>query len=223
MVSGGTQADSLQTYDDGNNHLLVRAQTAGTPLALTGGSIEGDITVRDGALAGLRLSVGTLADQLISQVNAVYSPGYDLNGNSGQPFFTGYNADSIAVNNTLLTDPSSFQASSAAGAAGDNTVVLALAQLANQQITSLSNQTLSGSYAHTVAVLGQAISSINDQVSSSNAVSTMLSTQRSTISGVSLDEEMTNLMQFQKAYQASAELISTVSQMLQTVINMKSS
>ena len=45
--------------------------------------------------------------------------------------------------------------------------------------------------------------------------------QRSSISGVNLDEEMTNLMQYQKAYQASAELITTVNQMLETVISMK--
>ena len=49
----------------------------------------------------------------------------------------------------------------------------------------------------------------------------MLNTQRSSVSGVSLDEEMTNLMQFQKAYEASAQLITTVNSMLQTVIAMK--
>jgi flagellar hook-associated protein 1 FlgK len=49
----------------------------------------------------------------------------------------------------------------------------------------------------------------------------MLSKQRESVSGVSLDEEMTSLMQFQKAYQASAELISTINNMLQTIISMK--
>ncbi len=49
----------------------------------------------------------------------------------------------------------------------------------------------------------------------------MLTNQRDSVSGVSIDEEMTNLMQFQKAYEASAELITTLNEMLQTVVNMK--
>ncbi len=49
----------------------------------------------------------------------------------------------------------------------------------------------------------------------------MLSKQRSSVSGVSIDEEMTNLMQYQKAYQASAQLITTVNEMLATIIAMK--
>jgi flagellar hook-associated protein 1 FlgK len=51
----------------------------------------------------------------------------------------------------------------------------------------------------------------------------MLQTQRDSVSGVSLDEEMTNLMQYQKTYEASAQLVSTINQMLETVINMKTS
>jgi flagellar hook-associated protein 1 FlgK len=51
----------------------------------------------------------------------------------------------------------------------------------------------------------------------------MLAQQRDSVSGVSLEEEMTNLMTFQKAYQASAQIISTVNLMLQSLINMKTS
>ena len=49
----------------------------------------------------------------------------------------------------------------------------------------------------------------------------MLASQRDSIGGVSLDEEMTNLVQFQKAYAASAHLITTVDEMLQTVLDLK--
>ena len=61
------------------------------------------------------------------------------------------------------------------------------------------------------------------QVTSQTAVSNMLATQRSSTSGVNIDEEMTNLLGFQRAYEASAELVTTVNQMMQTVINMKTS
>jgi flagellar hook-associated protein 1 len=50
----------------------------------------------------------------------------------------------------------------------------------------------------------------------------MLSSQRQSVSGVSIDQEMTNLMQFQKSYEASAQVITTLNEMLQTLIDMKS-
>ena len=224
MVSGVSQPDSLEAYDAGGGRLLVRAQTAGTDLTLTGGSIEGEITARDGAVANLQLRLNGYAQQLMAEVNNIYTTGYDLNGNGGQPFFNGGSSSDMAVNPGLVNDPSTFQASGTSGAAGDNSIVLALAQLANQGINGqLQGQTFTAGYSRIVAGLGQTISSINDQVASSNAVTSMLSNQRASVSGVSLDEEMTNLMQFQKAYQASAQLISTINEMLQTVIAMKGS
>jgi flagellar hook-associated protein 1 FlgK len=221
MVSGLNNTDSLQAYDPGNGQLLVRAHNAGTPLTLTGGSIQGEITARDGALASLQSGLNTLASQLITQVNSVYSAGYDLNGNTGQDLFTGSGASTIGVNTNVAGDPSQFQAAGTAGAAGDNSVVLALAQLGNQDIAGLNNQTFSASYARSVSDLGNSISSVNYQLNNSQAVTQMLANERNSTSGVSLDTQMTNLIQYQKAYEAAAEMITTLNQMLQTVVAMK--
>ncbi|HEY3857435.1 MAG TPA: flagellar hook-associated protein FlgK [Verrucomicrobiae bacterium] len=223
MVSNISATDSLEAYDAGGGQLLIKAQSAGTPLTLSSGSIEGSITARDGALSTLQTSVNTLATQLITQVNSIYSSGYDLNGNTGASFFTGTDASDIAVNSTLANDPSAVQASGSANAAGDNSVMLALSQLATSKVSGLNNQTFSQSWAQTVGALGNSISSVNDQVNNSTSVTQMLQTQRDSVSGVSLDEEMTNLMQYQKTYEASAQLVSTINQMLETVINMKTS
>jgi flagellar hook-associated protein 1 len=223
MVSGVSVTDNLQTYTDGNGNLQVQAQNAGTPITLTGGSIEGEITTRDGALATLQSGLNTLASQLITQVNTVYSAGYDLNGGTGQNLFTGAGASDIGVNSNVANDPTQFQAAGAPGASGDNTVALALGQLGGQNIAGLGNQTFSGSYAETVSDLGDSVSSVNDQLSNSQAVSQMLTNERASTSGVSTDAEMTNLIQYQKAYEASAELITTLDQMLQTVVTMGTS
>jgi flagellar hook-associated protein 1 FlgK len=221
MVSGSKITDTLQAYDPGNGQLQVRAAVAGTALTLTGGSIAGAIDTRDGALANLRTSLDTLASQLIGKVNSVYSAGYDLNGNTGTAFFTGTNAATIGVNANLANDSSQVQAAGAAGSAGDNTVALALAQLAQQTNGALGNQTFSGAYAQTVTDLGNSLANANDQVANHDSVSSMLAQQRDSVSGVSMEEELTNLMTYQKAYQASAQIISTVNLMLQTVIAMK--
>ena len=72
----------------------------------------------------------------------------------------------------------------------------------------------------TVANLGGAIDTATDQLNTSQAISTTLTNQRSSQSGVSIDEEMTNLMTFQKAYEASAQLISALSTMMDVAIKM---
>ena len=134
----------------------------------------------------------------------MYKNGYDLNSNTNQSFFTGsdgspIDAGSIGVNGTLANDPSTFQAAATAGNPGDNTVVLALANLANQHLTGLNNQTLSQNYAQSVGTFGSALESVNEQLTNSTSVSQMLTSQRSSETGVDTDTEMTNLMQFQKA------------------------
>ena len=220
LVSGGTVQDTLQTYDAGGGQLLVRTAGAGTPLTLTGGSIAGTIDARDGALQSLHDGLNTLATQLISQVNNAYRSGYDLNGNTGAGFFTGTNASDIGVNAALVNDPSSLQASGVAGAAGNNQVVLALAQMANTAQAGLGNQTFSQSYNGTITGLGTALASVNTQLDNQQSVQTMLQTQRSSVSGVSVDDEMTNLMMFQRAFEASAHLVNVVDQMLTTVVTM---
>jgi flagellar hook-associated protein 1 FlgK len=221
LVAGNQVMDTLATYDPGSGNLLVKTATGGVPLTLTGGSLQGTIDARDGTLATLQNSVNTLASTLISQVNTVHSAGYSLTGSTGANFFSGSDAATIAVNQPLVDNPSLIQASSSPTATGDNTVALALAQLATASQSTLNNQTFGDSYTQTVANLGNALNDANNQVTSQTAVATMFSTQRSSISGVNTDEEMTNLMSYQQAYSASAELVTTVNAMLVTLLAMK--
>ena len=106
------------------------------------------------------------------------------------------------------------------GASGNNQVILALAQIANTPQASLGNQTFAQSYDGTITGLGTALNSVNTQLDDQTAVQSMLQTQRNSVSGVSVDEEMTNLVMYQRAFQASAHLVSVVDQMLTTVVTL---
>lgn len=221
MTSGGNVLERLETYDGGSGQLFVRAQNAGVPLNITGGSIHGTIDARDGALSSMRGSLDTLASELISQVNAVHQTGYGLSGSTGEVFFEGTDAATMKVNANLVADPTRIQASGVSGATGDNQVALAIAQLANKPIGILGNQTFSQNYGQTVARLGESLAGVNTQLDNQDIVEKMLIRQRDSVSGVSLDEEMTDLIRFQKAFEASARLVSLVDEMLDTVVNMK--
>jgi flagellar hook-associated protein 1 FlgK len=214
--------DTLQTYDAGGGQLLVAtAGASGTPVTLTGGSIEGTITARDNALATLQTGINNLASQLITQVNTVYSAGFDLNGNSGASFFSGANAANIAVTPALVGNPATLQAAGVAGASGDNQVALAVAQLADTAQAALNNQTFSDNYNYTITNLGSALASANNSLTDQQTVQSMLTQQRASESGVNMDEEMTNVVSYEKAYQGAAELVTTLDQMLTTVVGMK--
>jgi flagellar hook-associated protein 1 FlgK len=221
LVVGPIVQDTLETYDAGGGQFLVRTVTGGTTLNLTGGTMQGTMDARDNDLVALQTSIDTLAGTLISEVNAVHGTGFGLGGTSGEAFFTGTTAADIALNANLEGDPSMIQASGVAGAVGDNTVAVQLAQLADANHAALTNQTFLENYGQTVATLGQALNGTNTQLTNQELVENMLLRQRDSVSGVSLDEEMTDLIKFQRAFEASAKLIVTVDEMLQTVLTLK--
>jgi flagellar hook-associated protein 1 FlgK len=163
-----------------------------------------------------------MASSLITQVNSIYSGGYSLFGTTGADFFTGTGASNIAVNPNLINAPSNFQASGSATATGDNTVALQLAELADTPQSSLQNETFGDSFDQGIGSFGDALQTANNQVTNQTAVMNMLTNQQASISGVSLDQEMTNLLSFQQAYEASAELVTTVNQMLGDTLAMTS-
>lgn len=221
LVTGKTVNDTLAAYDPGTGALLVRTAAGGAGLTLAGGAMQGTIDARDGGLADLRNNLNAVAGQLISQVNTFHRAGFSLTGSSDEPFFTGTTAATMAVNATLMANPALVQAAGVSGAVGDNQTALALAQLAGTRLAALGSQTLQQNYAQTVSALGQSLSSANEQVSDQEAVAAMLTQQRASVSGVSLDEEMTDLVKYQKAFAASAKLITTVDDLLEAVVNLK--
>lgn len=221
MVTNNNVEDTLEVYNAGGTQWMIRGATADNYLPLTGGSLQGTITARDGSVASLHAKIDTLANQLISQVNAIHSNGFSLTGATGAALFTGTDAASIGVNQSLIDNPELVQAAGVTGASGDNQTALALAQLGQAKIAALNNQTLSQSYGQTVAAFGQELSTVNSQLADQETVEGMLLQQRDSLGGVSLDEEMTDLTRFQKAFAASARLVTVIDEMLDTLVNMK--
>jgi flagellar hook-associated protein 1 FlgK len=221
LVSGNQVVDTLQTYDPGNGNLLVETATGGVHLTLTGGSMQGTIDARDGTLATLQAGVNNLASTFITLVNGIYATGYGLDSTTGSAFFTGTDAATIGVNSSLINDPSLFQASGYSSATNDNSVALQLAELGQNALASLDSQTYSGYYDQVVGGFGDAVQHANTEVSNQTAVTNMLTNQRASVSGVSIDQEMTNLLGFQQAYEASAELVTTINQLFGDTLAMR--
>ena len=220
LVDGNTVAEQLETYDDGTGKVFVRSASSDTPLNITGGKIYGLTDVRDVAVQGLRDGLSRLASNIITEVNRVHEAGFGLDDTTGLPFFEGTNATDIRVNQALISDPRKLQAAVLADADGNGGNALALSRLADAPNASLGGQSFFQNYSRIVSGLGQSLSSVNEKITDQTVVSNMLLAQRDAVSGVSLDEEMTDLIKYQKAYQASAQLVNVVNEMLETIINM---
>jgi flagellar hook-associated protein 1 FlgK len=187
-----------------------------TALVLKGGSINGALTARDGAITDLRTNLDSLAKQLVTSVNAAYNP-TSATGN----FFnaSGVTASTIALDGTL--NATNLKASDG-GAAGDNTIAQAVANLASTSFTTPANAingTFNQFYSKTVTDLGQALTTTNSHVASQTTIATLVRTQRDAVSGVSLDEESADLIKYQRAFQASSRVIQVIDDLLDTVVN----
>jgi len=133
----------------------------------------------------------------------------------------GSSAADIRVNQDLLDNPNSLQVSGSAIARGDNRVAQALSQLGNRPIAALDGQTLGNAYNRIVGRLGEDLSSVNQQLADQKVVADLLKGQRDSVSGVSIDEEMADLTRFQRGYQASAKLINTIDELMDTTLSLK--
>lgn len=221
LVSGDVREATLETFSDANGDRRVRASGTTDALAITSGSVHGTLVARDGGLNDLRTGINELAKSLIAGVNALHTVGFALDGSTGRAFFLGTDASDIRVNQALLDDPGTLQVSGSATARGDNRVALAVSQWGNQPIAALQGQTLGSAYNRIVGRLGEDLSSVNQQLADQKVVADLLKGQRDSVSGVSIDEEMTDLTRFQRGYQASAKLINTIDEMMETTLSLK--
>jgi len=105
------------------------------------------------------------------------------------------------------------------GDAGNNDMALRLARIADERQETLSGQTFNESVNQAIAGFGQELFNVETQAVDQKAVARMLEEQRISLGGVSIDEEMANLLVFQRAYQANAKLISVLDEMLSEAIN----
>lgn len=202
------------TVAGGTTPLAASDITASLP---TTGKLRSTYDMINTTIPGYVSDLDTIAGALITSVNAVQTAGFDLNGTAGVAFFTGTDASNINVSAALLGNPDLVAASSSATAAGNGDNALAAADLRDQAL--IGSSTISGSYQSFISDLGVQSQNAQHQLANAQSLVQNLSARRQEVSGVSLDEEMTNMLQYQHAYSAAARVLSTMNTMLDDLIN----
>lgn len=223
------QVNKLTTVPNGanNGYYDVQWAVSGLNANIYGGELKGLMDARDTIVPVYQKRLDDLAVATMTEVNARHLAGFDLSGNAGVEFFdpltTG--AANFAINPPLLADPRLVAAAGAAGdVPGGNTNALSLAQLKDVQVTigvppSTVTATLNDFYRSVITDLGIESQNSGRMVTNGKLYYDLVENHRQSVSGVSLDEEATQMIKYQRAYQAAARVITIFDDMLDTLIN----
>jgi flagellar hook-associated protein 1 FlgK len=227
IVTGGTPAAGDQfpvrpTYNAAGSLQLTTTDPAKVAAAApvqvkagaanTGSASIGGITVTDAGNAAL------LSSSVISFTSAST---YSINGAGSYPYTNGspisVNGVQLQLSGTPATGDS-FTLGASSGASGDNSNAVLLAGIASQTLLDGGTDTLASANAALVSGVGAQAQQATAQLSAQTSIRTQDQATRDSASGVNLDEEAASLMQFQQAYQAAAQVISTSNTLFQSLL-----
>lgn len=212
VLVNGTARTSLTTVVNGAGFRDV--QFNGVPATLGNAMLSGKLAARDTNIPNYLSQLNTIAGNLIAAVNGLHSTGYGLDNVTGRPFFSGTNAQTMAVDPAIAADPKKIAAAAGANRPGDNTVALGIAAL-RRTMTPTSET----AYNALVSGLGTDNRTARAEVENQTALVGLLERRRQQTQGVSLDEETVNLLRYQKAYEAAARVLTAFDEMLEKLIN----
>ncbi len=217
LVSGDTYESISYALDPMTQTPSISWEETGQEIEPTSGQIEGMLRAgQEGTLQEAKDYLDTLATTIAEMVNASHESGYDLDGNTGTSFFITsdgsdtFTADNITVNSEL--ENSDLIVASSTTATGGNTIALEIAALRDTAGIAEQAQEM-------VDWIANDISTATTSLETHTLVTEQLLTQKSSTMGVSLDEEMANLLVYQQAYNASAQVFQLLDELVELVIN----
>jgi flagellar hook-associated protein 1 FlgK len=209
LASGSTNV-AFVDRDSGVTYPIVtdaQSDWAGPPAGdwNPGGQLGGLMQVAKapgGMVDGYLSSIDAFTKTLADTVNSAYGGNFfDYGSPEGQ---------TIQVSSAIQAAPDSIRAGT--GATGSNDVALAISQLRG-------SASIDGVYKAFVAKVGGDLDEANRMQANAQVLTDSVENRRQSVAGVSMDEEMSNLVRFQRAYQASARAMSTMDEMLDVLIN----
>ncbi len=229
IVSGASARSLELDTSSGSPEILI----AGTPVALNvpaegGGRLGGWIrTLRD-ALPDTLSSLDRIAQALVKEVNALHTTGHDLNGNTGVDFFyfdagppeSGVTASSIRLSDAVEDDSRAVVASFDDPTAGvhDSQIANAIFRLSEGKVMNGDTETIETYAINLVSGIGVAAKRARGLYESHAAFASHVEAMERGVSGVSLEEEMTDLIRYQQSFAAASRVLNSAQEMMDTLL-----
>jgi flagellar hook-associated protein 1 len=215
LVSGKTAGAIAVTGginpDGSSDGAALTLSVGGQPVAAGafGGEAGATGELLTTTLPGMMSKLDSIASQLADSVNALHTTGYDQDGTAGTAFFSYDAANAASSLGVAITDPRKVAASDVAGGGLGTGIAEKLGETG----------TVESSYQRLVSDLGSQVDSAKKLASTQQLLTTQVDSSREQISGVNLDEETVNLVAAQRAYEAAARVMTTMDDILDTLIN----
>ena len=209
--SAGTETTTIDIDLLGDN---------GNPTTLT--SLAAQLDAVDGITASVSLD-----NQLVIQSDSSHIEfGFekDTSGTLAalgiNTFFTGADARNLGVNKEVLTDGAKFASSLLGISSVDNDNAIQLSELQDRLLSAQGGRSIGGIYQQLVDGTTQGATTTASIADGLRTFEGTLQADAQAVSGVNLDEEAIDMIQLQRAYQASARYIRTVSELLDVLVNL---
>ncbi len=224
-VGGVTVADENSavpfSVTDNGTTLSVGIASSTSAANINSGELGGMLTHYNDVIPKYMSDIDTLATSIFTEVNTVHNAGFGLGtpAPTGNDFFSSYTNGTLTITPTIESDPRLIAASKT-GAAGDNDVATQIANIFETPTMNGGTVTHQQYYNMLLGKIGSDASRVKQETDGQQLIMIQLQSQRNSFSAVSLDEEMTNMIKFQRSYDASAKLIKAVDEMMSTIIQM---
>ncbi len=187
---------------------------------INGGKLAGLLEMRDSVIPSYLVQLNLTASSIMDRVNDLHTAGYDQDGMLGELFFI-YNpadaAGSMRVSTAISSDPRKIAASATMYADGDNATAITAIK---NEINPVLGSTIDGYFNAFIANVGQDVVNATQAVARETTIINQEIGQREQLSGVSLDEEMMNLIKYQMAYGAAGKMTTTVNELIDILLNL---
>jgi flagellar hook-associated protein 1 FlgK len=211
QATGGGRLEDVMA-DPTNQRVALQWSDNGSPITVTDGQVASNLQTLNTVVPQYAGKLDDVAAKLASKVNGAHGGAYDLDGNAGGAFFSGTTAATITV---AITDARKVAAARTSTPGGnlDGGGADALAAL------GLQSDGPDAEYRQMVAALGVQSQSAGRRADIQASVSSEVDGARMSVAGVNLDEEMTNLLSYQRAYEAASKVFNAINETLDTLIN----
>jgi flagellar hook-associated protein 1 FlgK len=168
-----------------------------------------------------------IALRMHDMVNGAMREGQDLDGNPGEDFFTATGAADIRLSDAVLGRPRAIAAAAMGAGGGDGANALRLAAFGGHRGGSYKPgdpEYLEGDgpdmlYRGLIVGIGVETQAVNRRADIQFEITRQVDAARDAQAGVNLDEEMTNMLSYQRAYEAAARFLTAIDQMLDRLVN----
>lgn len=203
------------------NQIKIYAGNSTQETTILSGELGGVLEAYNTALPDFLSKLDQAAKALIDSVNALHVAGFSLENppSTGNNFFTGTSAENIGIDPAVANDTDKI-AASLDGKPGNNEMALAIANVRNEALLNGNTTSIPQFYNTFVSTVGTAINATDNTMRNQELILTQLENQRTAVSGVSIDEEMTNLIKYQRSFDAAAKVVVAVNDLFTTLLQM---